>query len=128
MAFDEAAACISIGAFNAACSMFRLTVDLATKGLIPDENDETGPTVAQRRTIFGRTQWLIHQGIISKDLEDLASCIREDGNDGVHDGTLGVDEAQDNLDFSDALLRRLFTEPARITIAKDRRDLRRGKV
>jgi hypothetical protein len=124
-AFDEGAACLAIGANNAACAMFRASVDLATKELIPDEGDGAGPTKQQRRTLFGRIEWLVSQGTIGKDIADLATCIREDGNDGVHACTLTSEDAHDNLDFADALLTRLFTEPARVALAHERRNERR---
>lgn len=124
-AFDEAAASLAIGAHNAACAMFRASIDLATKDLIPPAGTEGGPTDRQRKTLFTRIQWLIGEGRISQDLEDLATCIREDGNDGVHECSLGEDDANDNLDFTEALLRRLYTEPTRVLIAQDRRSARR---
>jgi hypothetical protein len=54
-------------------------------------------------------------------------CIKEDGNDGAHEGTLKKEDAEDILDFTVALLSRLYTEPERLRLAKLRRDKRRGE-
>jgi hypothetical protein len=37
-------------------------------------------------------------------LRELSACIREDGNDGAHAGTLTKEDAEDLLDFTHALL------------------------
>lgn len=124
-AFSEGAACLSIGANNAAAAMFRLTIDLATKGFLPREDAEGGPTRQQRRVLASRLDWLFEQRLLAPDLKELAASVREDGNDGVHDGTLAREEAEDLADFSVALLCRIFTEPARIEVAKQRREARR---
>lgn len=124
-AFDEGASCLVVAAYNAACAMFRLSIDLATKDLLPSIEDAGGPTARQRNKLFYRIEWLAEKDLIGNDLLELASCVREDGNDGVHDGTLTEDDALDNLEFTEALLRRLFTESARVNIARSRREARR---
>jgi hypothetical protein len=43
------------------------------------------------------------------------------GNDGAHQGTLTKEEAYDLLDFTTALLERVFTEPEKIKLAEERR-------
>jgi len=125
-AFSEGAACLSIGANNAAAAMFRLTIDLATKGFLPPEDTESGPTRQQRRVLASRLDWLFQQKLLAADLKELATSVREDGNDGVHDGNLAQGEAEDLADFSVALLTRIYTEPARIEVAKQRRQARRS--
>ena len=55
----------------------------------------------------------------------LATCIREDGNDGAHAGTLTKADADDLVDFTIALLERLITEPKKLELAKERRETRR---
>jgi hypothetical protein len=67
----------------------------------------------------------MENGLIAQDLYDLSECIREDGNDGAHDGTLTKEDAADLLDFTVALFERMFTEPERLRLAKERRDKRR---
>lgn len=124
-AFTEGAACLSIRAFNAAAAMFRLSVDLATKGYLPPGDRDGGPNRKQRRELASRLEWLFDEGILAGDLKDLASSVREDGNDGVHDGTLGREDAEDLADFATALLTRIYTEPARVELARQRRISRR---
>jgi hypothetical protein len=57
----------------------------------------------------------------------LDRCIREDGNEAAHAGTLTRAEAEDRLDFTTALLERVFTEPERIRLAEERRKQRRAQ-
>lgn len=52
--------------------------------------------------------------------------MKDDGNDGAHEGTLTQHDADDLLDFTIALLERLYTEPERLRLAKARRDARRS--
>lgn len=125
--FNEGAAAFAIGAHNAAAAMFRLSLDLATKNLLPEaEADQGGPNRAQRTKLYDRLEYLFSKSIISPELRDLADCVREDGNDGAHDGTLTPADAEDLVDFAEQLLERVYTEPARLRIAKARRDARRA--
>ena len=55
----------------------------------------------------------------------MSSCVKDDGNDGAHAGTLKKADAEDILDFTVALLERMYTEPERLRLAKARRDSRR---
>ncbi|MBC7483637.1 MAG: DUF4145 domain-containing protein [Rhizobacter sp.] len=125
LVFDEGAKCLSIGCYNAAGTMFRMCVDIATRNLLPAEGTVGGPNSKQRRDLGLRLPWLFENKILHEGLHELASCIKEDGNDGAHAGTLGKADAEDMLDFTKALLERLFTEPERLNIAKIRRDERR---
>jgi hypothetical protein len=79
-----------------------------------------------RRDLGLRLPWLFENGKLPEDLRDLVAAIREDGNDGAHQGTLTKVEAEDLLDFTTALLERMFTEPMRLQIAKERREKRRS--
>lgn len=123
--FAEGATCLAVGCFNAAGTMFRLCVDLATKSLLP-EGDNDGLNSKIRRNLGLRLPWLFEHGLLPVALKDLSSCIKEDGNDGAHDGSLGKEDAEDLLDFTFALLERMYTEPERLRIAKERRDSRRA--
>ena len=123
--FAEGATCLAVGCFNAAGTMFRLSVDLATKSLLP-EADSNGLNSKIRRNLGFRLPWLFEQGLLPTALKELSSCIKEDGNDGAHDGSLGKEDAEDLLDFTFALLERMYTEPERLRLAKDRRDARRA--
>ena len=123
-AFNEGAACTAIGCFNAAAAMFRLCVDHATWGLLPEEDVE-GLNNKIRRSLGFRMDWLFKTGRLNPVLKELSEAIKEDGNDGAHEGTLTKIDAEDILDFTVALLERLYTEPAKLELAKERRAARR---
>jgi hypothetical protein len=122
--FREGATCLAVECWNAAGTMFRVCVDLATRSMLPEE-DVPGINARIRRDLGLRLPWLFENGRLPTDLRDLSSAIREDGNDGAHQGTLTQVEAEDLLDFTTRLLERLFTEPRKIELAKDRRAKRR---
>lgn len=122
--FAEGATCLSVGCFNAAGTMFRLCVDLSTSSLLP-EKDTNGLNAKIRRSLGLRLQWLLDQAVLPEALRELSHCIKEDGNDGAHAGTLNEADAEDLLDFTIALLERLYTEPRRLELAKERRSARR---
>ena len=126
-AFDEGSACLSIECYNAAATMFRLCVDLATQPLLPDSADTTKsqPNSKQRRNLGLRLPWLFENRLVPSDLRELAHCIKEEGNDGAHAGTLTKEDAEDLLDFTVALLERLVTEPKKLKLAEARRQARR---
>ena len=69
---------------------------------------------------------MFEHGMLPSGLKELSTCVREDGNDGAHAGTLKREDAQDLLDFTTALLERIYTEPEKLRLAKERRDKRRG--
>ena len=127
-AFAEGAACLSIACNNAAAAMFRLCVDLATRPLLPGPEDaaKPQPNSKQRRDLGLRLGWMFDNGILPSALRELAQCVREDGNDGAHVGNLSKEDADDLLDFTTALLERLFTEPKRLALAEERRKARRA--
>lgn len=121
--FKEGSACMSIGCYNAAATMFRLCLDLATKSLMPEEGEGLNNRI--KRNLGLRLAWLFDNGILPEALRELSSCIKDDGNDGAHEGSLSKDDAADILDFTFILLERLFTEPKRLEIASQRRLERR---
>jgi hypothetical protein len=125
--FIEGAACFTIQCYNAAATMFRLCIDLVTRPLLPDSSDDTikQPNHRQSRDLGPRLQWLFEHNRLDPSLKELASCIREDGNDGAHVGNLTKDDAADILDFTTRLLERLVTEPERLKQAEARRLARR---
>lgn len=119
----EANKCLSAQCWNAAGAMYRLALDLSTKELLPDQGE---PAAKVRRNLGLRLPWLFDKGLLPADLKSLAECLQQDGNDGAHDGTLQKEDAEDLHDFTFELLRRLYTEPARVRIANDRRIERRN--
>jgi hypothetical protein len=128
-AFREGAACYAIGCFNAAGTMFRLCLDHASRPLLPDPNDSSTPQPndRQRRELGRRLEWLFNNGGLPVALKELAKCVREDGNDGAHVGSLSKEDAADHLDFTVAFLERLITEPKKLELAEKRRKQRRLK-
>jgi len=124
-AFCEGATCLSVGCYNAAGTMFRLCIDLATRPMLPDGETEV-PNAKTRRDLGLRLPWLFANGSLPEALRELSLCIKEDGNDGAHQGTLTKDDARDILDFAYVLLERIYTEQQKIALARDRREARRA--
>jgi Domain of unknown function (DUF4145) len=123
--FREGATCLAVDCHNAAGTMFRMCLDLATRPMLPQE-DVPGLNKRTRRDLGLRLPWLFDNGKLPSDLRDLSTCVREDGNDGAHQGTLTEEDAEDLLDFTVAMLERLFTEPERLKMARERREKRRA--
>ena len=115
---------MSIGCFNAAGTMFRLCIDLSTRAMLPAEEVE-GLNPKVRRDLGLRLPWLFDNRILPDPLRELSSCVKDDGNDGAHEGTLKKEDADDLLDFTYALLEPIYTEPKRLQLAKERRLARR---
>lgn len=124
--FREGARCLAIKCFNAAGAMFRLCLDHATKERLPADDVQPAPTKHERRNLAPRLRWLFDQGVLPSDLQDLSAAVKENGDDGAHDGSLSGHDAEDIYDFAYQLLDRLYSQPARLAAAKVRRDLRRG--
>lgn len=124
--FKEGATCLAVDCYNAAGTMFRLCVDLATRSMLPKEDAE-GLNAKVRRDLGLRLPWLFTNRLLPEALKELSSCIKEDGNDGAHAGTLKRPDAEDLLDFTTALLDRIYTEPERLRLAQERRESRRSK-
>ena len=124
--FLEGTSCMAIECYNASATMFRLCVDMATINMVSIE-DDTKKRKSLEYSLGLRLNYLFDNNILPESLQDLSSCIKDDGNDGAHKGTIGEKEAEDLLDFTVALLERIFTEPEKLKLAKKRREKRRGK-
>jgi len=124
--FQEAVTCYTLGCYNASSTMLRLALDLATRPFLPDDNSTIGIKRRERRDLGPRLGWLFDNNILPSSLRELASCVREDGNDAAHSGTITKADAEDLVDFSIALLERMYTEPARVRLAELRRVERRS--
>lgn len=124
-AFEEGAICHAVSCPNAAATMFRLCLDIATKELLPTE-ENAEPKQHIRNRLGPRIKWLLDNDKLPADLIELSETVREDGNDGAHEGTLSVPDVLDLIDFTIALLERLYTQPAKIKLAEGRRAQRRG--
>ena len=94
--------------------------------MLPEEEVE-GLNYKTRRNLGLRLPWLFDNSILPEVLRELSSCVKDDGNDGAHEGTLKKEEAEDLLDFTFAILERIYTEPKRVQIAKERREARRSE-
>ncbi|MEG2682559.1 DUF4145 domain-containing protein [Citrobacter sp.] len=122
--YVEGAKCLSIGCYNAAATMFRLCLDYATKNLLPPEGQE--PNNKIRRSLGLRMGWLFESEILPNSLRELAECVKDDGNDGAHEGILDKNSAIDLEEFTFLLLERLYTEKERLAEAKRRREKRKA--
>jgi len=124
--FREGATCLAVNCYNAAGTMFRLCIDILTRALLPEEETE-GLNRRTRRNLGLRLPWLFDNGRLPETLRDLSTCVREDGNDGAHAGSLKKEDAEDLLDFTLILLERIYTEPERLRLAQERRQQRRSE-
>ncbi|MCP3444077.1 DUF4145 domain-containing protein [Bradyrhizobium sp. CCGUVB14] len=124
--FDEGAECISVGAWNAACAMFRKILDQVSKDKMNAAPSGPPPDKRTRFSLKPRLEWLFANNLLPKDVEALADCIREDANDAVHNTPLSKDDALDLQDFTVEMLEALFTLPGRLKDAEARRAARRG--
>ena len=120
-AFSEGVRCLAIACPNAAGAMFRLCLDLATQGLLPDLEAQGGPDRHTRRNLAPRLLWLFENGILQQDLDELSKAVKGNGDDGAHEGSLTADDAEDIYDFSYELLSRIYSQPARLAAASKRR-------
>jgi hypothetical protein len=116
--FNEGASCYSIGCYNASVAMFRLCLDLDTKPLA-DQHSVTGMLGLRLAKLF-------QQQILPIDLEELSHCIKENGNDGAHDGTITKDEALDVMEFTISYLETRHTMPERIRLRRESREARKS--
>ena len=114
--FREATKCAAVGCSNAAGAMFRLCLDLTTKHF-----------ELRKGLLVQRLGKLCEQKSVPEELRELMSVVREDGNDGAHDGTLDEESVEDMGEFTARLLTHLFTEPAKVKAAKERRARRKKK-
>lgn len=124
-AFEEGTRCLAVEAPNAASAMFRLCLDIASKSLLPPEDQEGGPDKQSRRNLAPRLRWLFDNRLLPADLKALSSAVKDHGDEGAHEGCLDQHDAEDIYDFAFALLDRLYSEPARIEAATARRAARR---
>jgi hypothetical protein len=122
-AFREGAICMSSKCFNGAGTMFRLCIDLSTRAMLPEE-DVDGLNARIRRSLGLKLKWLFDHGKLPNALRELSECIKDDGDDGAHEGNLTEAEAGDLIDFTYEILERIYTEPEKLRLAKERRESR----
>lgn len=123
--FEEASRCLAVNCPNASSAMFRLCLDIATKSLLPDDAEPLDKHT--RRNLAPRLRWLFENAVLPSDLKSLSAAVKDNGDEGVHEGSMSQLDAEDIYDFAFALLDRLYSEPARIEAAAKRRAARRGQ-
>jgi hypothetical protein len=131
--FNEGSKCFAIGCFDAAGTMFRKVLDVATRARVPSapgEGDKADPSFIswkEYKDLGLRIPWLLDRGLLPQGLRELASCVHQDGNDAAHAAEgLGRDEAADLQDFTVLILEDLYTYPGRVAENQRRREERRG--
>lgn len=123
--FEEGAKCRAIKCPNAAAAMFRLCLDLATKPLLPAEPGEkisAGQLKSITRSLGHRLEWMFENDVLPEILHGLTHCIKEDGNDGAHDGTVTEEDIREMEGLTVILLNRLYTEPAQVEAVQRRQN------
>lgn len=116
---DEAHQCLSIGAHRGAVALARAVVEATakhhqiTKGMLDKKIDE-----------------LAKQGVISDAMKDAAHEIRFAGNEVAHadlaEEPISRDDAEEVLALMDAILTRVYQEPAQVARVRARREERRN--
>jgi hypothetical protein len=128
--FEEAATCAAIGTWDAAGTMFRKVLDVSTRRITPKPDSDCEQRPANwkiYKDLRLRLDWLFERGLLNPGLKELSSCIHEDGNDAAHDADgIRQAEAEDLADFTESVLKTLFTVPGQIAENRKRRDERRG--
>lgn len=115
--FREANECRQMTWYEAAGSMYRKTLDVATKHIFTHD-----PRLADKNpanALRSRIKAMGELGILDHDIVELADIVALDGNDAVHDEdpyTKEEAEALEDLTFD--LLDRLFVRPAKIAAVK----------
>lgn len=126
VAYREAVTSLAAGCPNAAGAMFRLVLDLATKERIEKLPEEKQPNAEVRGNLAKRLFWLFENDHLPQRLRSLAKAVRENANDGAHDGTLTELDAEDLHDFSEALMYEIYTVAGKVGAIEVRRAQRRA--
>ncbi|GAA1543378.1 hypothetical protein GCM10009788_52350 [Nocardioides humi] len=116
---DEAHQSLSIGAHRGAIALARAVVEATakdhgiTKGMLDKKIDE-----------------MAKQGVISDAMKDAAHEIRFAGNEVAHadlaEEPITKEDAEEVLALMDAILTRVYQEPAQVARVRQRREERRG--
>lgn len=119
-AADEAHQCLSIGAHRGAIALARAVVEATakdheiTKGMLDKKIDE-----------------MAKAGVISDAMKDAAHEIRFAGNEVAHadlaEESITKEDAEEVLELMDAILTRVYQEPAQVAKVRARRQERRGE-
>ncbi|WP_234419135.1 DUF4145 domain-containing protein [Sphingomonas sp. EC-HK361] len=100
--------------WDAAGSMFRKTLDIATKALFPSERSST---------LYKRITSMVGSGLLTSAMGDWSHEIRLDGNEAVHDDEPETEaDALAALKFTEAFLTYSFTLPAMVEANRAKRE------
>ena len=115
-AFAEAVSCFKVKAFTASAIMCRKTLE----GLCSEHGIETRNLSQSLKTLRDRQ-------IIEARLFEWAEALRTLGNEAAHGvgNSISREDAQDTLDFTEALVQYVFTYQDQFNSFKARRDARR---
>lgn len=112
-AFHQGSSSRNIGNYDAACGMYRKTMELALKAFSPD---------IEAWKIEKRIDKMAAENRITPELQTWAHELRLDGNDAMHGDEEATREMADQMhDFCKFLLIYLYTLPAQVKVAKQRR-------
>lgn len=115
--FREANECLQMNYCEAAGSMFRKALDVATKHIYSHDVRLDGKEPAQ--ALRARIKSMGEMGILEADIVELADVAALDGNDAAHDiDPYSREEAEALEDLTLDLLDRLFVRPAKIAAVK----------
>lgn len=118
-AADEAHKSLSIDAHRGAIALARAVVEATAK----DHEITKG-------TLDKKIDEMANQGVISEAMKDAAHEIRFAGNEVAHgdlaEEPITRDDAEEVLALMDAILTRVYQEPAQVARVRQRREERRG--
>lgn len=99
--------------WDAAGSMFRKTLDVATKSIDPSNG---------KKTLYERINLLVSSGALTEAMGQWSHEIRLDGNDAVHDESPETeDDANAAQHFTEALLTYVYSLPAMVAANRTKR-------
>lgn len=114
---DEAHQCHSIGAHRGSIALARAVVEATAK--------HQGVT---KGSLMEKIDSLAGQGVISEAMKDAAHEIRFAGNEVAHgdlaEQLLDKEDAEEVLSLMDAMLLRVYQEPAQVARVRERREAR----
>lgn len=118
-AADEAHQCQSIGVYRGAVALARAVVEATAK--------ERGVT---KGNLMAKIDALADAAVISEAMKDAAHEIRFAGNEVAHgdlaEQPMDKEDAGEVLDLMDAILLRVYQEPAQVARVRERREARRA--
>ena len=123
--FEEGTKCLAIKCCNAAALMFRSALDIATQDLLSKDDAECPK--GTERNLGPRLDWMFENNKLPERLRDLASVVKDDGNDAAHRGTIDEVSAVALVEFTERLLTEVYTEPEKIRLALERSRQRKEK-